>query len=200
VRVHHGTALVVMCAVPLAACASASRPAAAAKTSSTPSSTQVVGMHPLTCFPASVAASVDGVPAAQATNVTPPVASTASPVEATIQLGAEPPNVTLTEVSLRVLPNEPGIGVGSSTVVPSAPPSSPPAVKTMAVSSPRVGVPYKMEIDGSSDTPGVAPPAGLYDVEIVQDITVSSSCVSNITAGPPEGFEFHTTIGRVSLP
>jgi hypothetical protein len=197
VKVHRATALLVMCAVPLAACAATSRPAPAAKIDSTPSSSQIVGMRPLGCFPASVAAWVGGVPAAQATTVTPPVASTASPVEATIQLGAEPPNVTLTEVSLRVLPNEPGIGAGSSTVVPSARPSTPPAVKTMAVSSPRVGVPYRMEIDGTSDTPGVAPTPGLYDVEVVQDITVSSSCGSNITAGPPEGFEVTTTIGRV---
>jgi hypothetical protein len=73
-------------------------------------------------------------------------------------------------------------------------------VKTIVVPSPRAGAIYRLQIDGTGDTPGITPPPGLYDVEVVQDIAVGPTCLGNDSSGPDEEVDVHTTIGQVRLP
>jgi hypothetical protein len=160
---------------------------------------RIVGTHPLTCFPSDVTASLGGESAAQQAS-SPPVASAARPVEATIQLATEPANVALKTVSLQVFPVQRGVGMGSSTIVPATRPSRPSAVKTIVVPSPVVGVTYRLRVDDTGDKPGVTLPSGVYDVDVVQEVAVGPSCVSSETSGPDEEFEVDTTIGQVRLP
>lgn len=198
-KVNRSAALLVTSAICLSGCASASHPKAADTRASATTANRTVETHPLTCFPGSVTASLDGIPAAEHL-ATPPVATAAQPVTATLQLGQEPASVTLTGVSLQVLPAQPGPGLGTSTIVSATPPSRVPAVKSIAVPSPRAGVAYHFEIDGTSDTPGVTPTPGLYDVEVVQDVTVTASCVNSDPSEPSSDLEVHTTIGQIRLP
>jgi hypothetical protein len=153
----------------------------------------------LTCFPSTLTASVAGVPADQALKTTPLVASVASPVDATIHLTTEPATVHLNSVSLQVVPDVPGPGIGATTP-PSHHPKPPAAVKAMTLPTPNAGSVHTLKIDGTGNDPSIRPAPGLYDVVVVQDITVNPSCVSDSTTGPGMGFEVQTTIGRVRFP
>lgn len=158
-----------------------------------------IGMRPLSCYPSKIAASVAGVPTDQALKTTPPVASAANPVEATIRLTTEPATVHLNSVSLQVVPDVPGPGIGATTP-PSHHPKPPAAVKTITLPKPNAGSVHTLKIDGTGNDPNVRPAPGLYDVVVVQDVTVNPSCVSDSTTGPDASFEVQTTIGRVRFP
>jgi hypothetical protein len=78
----------VICVLPLAACASAGHHERAAAPGVPTGSSPFIGTRPLTCFPSTLTASVAGVPADQALKTTPLVATVADPVAATMTLPA----------------------------------------------------------------------------------------------------------------
>jgi hypothetical protein len=198
-KLRPSAALVVASILPLVACSSVRHDGAGAAQSPA-SSGPVVETHPLTCFPAPVTASVGDVPAAQQNVGSAPPASVAKPVQTTIELGQERANITLTSLSLRVVSHQAPHGAPSATLLSPVRGGMPNAVKTITVPAPRAGVVYTLAVDGTSDQAGVVPAPGVYDVDVVQDISVPSSCISDTVGGPDVSVEFHTTIGYVRLP
>jgi hypothetical protein len=174
-------------------------PTTAAPPASVASSLSV--MHPLTCFPAPPTASVGGVPEAQQDQVTPVTVSSQAPVPVTIQWPSEPAKVSLASVSVEVVPHQdPRTAIGQTPSPPPTPPTPPVAVTSIPLGTPAPGSTTQIRLDGIANTAGVVPPAGVYDVDVVQEVTLASSCESNTVDGPAITGQVTTTIGHVRLP
>jgi hypothetical protein len=208
------SSILVVLTVPLAACATqhvhgtagappsgtALSPQSSAPPPASPASSMIV-THPLTCFPAPPIASVGGVPETQQDQVTPLTVSSAAPAIVTIQLPSEPANVSLASVSVQLTPHQPPrTPVGQTPSPPATPPAPPVVVKSIPLGKPITGSTSQIRVDGTGNTAGVVPPAGLYDVNVVQEVTLASSCESNTVDGPTSTGQVTTTIGHVRLP
>jgi hypothetical protein len=88
--------------------------------------------------------------------------------------------------------------MAASTIT--TPPAPPTVVKSIPLGTPIAGSTSQIRLDGTSNTAGVVPPAGLYDVDVVQEVTLASSCESFTVGGPTSGVQVSTTIGYVRLP
>jgi len=209
--VRFRSCFLVALTVPVAACATqhvhgtagapASVTAVASEGSAPPVSTasSLAVMHPLTCFPSSPVASVGGVPETQQDQPTALTVSSAAPVIVTVQLPSEPANVSLASVSVDLTPHQPPRNpMAASTIT--TPPAPPTVVKSIPLGTPIAGSTSQIRLDGTGNTAGVVPPAGIYDVNVVQEVTVASSCLSNSVGGPTSGVQVSTTIGYVRLP
>jgi hypothetical protein len=157
------------------------------------------GMHPLTCFPSSPVASVGGVPDTQQDRAAVLTVSSAAPVFVTVQLPSEPANVSLASVSVELTPHQPPRNPMAASTI-RTPPVPPAVVKSSSLGTPTAGSTSQIRLDGTGNTAGGVPPAGLYDVNVVQEVTVASSCLSNTVGGPTSGVQVSTTIGYVRLP
>jgi hypothetical protein len=156
-------------------------------------------MHPLTCFPSSPVASVGGVPETQQDQAAALPVSSAAPVIVTVQLPSEPANVSLASVSVELTAHQPPRNpMAASTIT--TPPAPPTVVKAIPLGTPIAGSTSQIRLDGTGNKAGVVPPAGLYDVNVVQEVTVASNCLSNTVGGPTSGVQVSTTIGYVRLP
>lgn len=189
-RTSHGTPVV------------ASRSSSTQHSSAVPASaTGIVAMHPLTCFPSNFVASVGGVSETQAVQSSPVSASQTSPIVASVQVPSEPQNVSLNSLDIVLVPSRGPMTIAPQSISPSAPPrvASVP-VKTLHVAAPLVGKTYQLQIDGKGDTPAAALAAGMYDVDVVQKISLASSCESDVVGGPTSTGQVTTTIGYVQLP
>jgi hypothetical protein len=212
IDVRFRSCILVVLMLPVAACATQhvqSAPGAPASItvvshqSSAPppvsTASSLIAMHPLTCFPASPIASVGGVPEAQQDQVTPLTISAAAPAIVTIQWAAEPANVSLASVSVDLTPHQPPRNATAASTI-TTPPAPPTVVKAIPLGTPIAGSTSQIRLDGTGNTAGVVPPAGLYDVNVVQEVTVASSCLSNTVGGPTSGVQVSTTIGHVRMP
>ena len=189
----HGTAGASASVTAVTSQSSAAPPAGAASSLSV--------MHPLTCFPSSPVASVGGVPDTQQDRAPALTVSLAAPVIVTIQLPSEPANVSLASVSVQLTAHQgPRAPIGASFSPPATPPAPPAVVKSIPLGTPIAGSTSQIRLDGTGNTAGVVPPAGLYDVNVVQEVTVASSCLSNTVGGPTSDVQVSTTIGHVRLP
>lgn len=175
---------------------------AAPRSSAAPANaTGIVGMHPLTCFPTNFVASVGGVSETQAAQSAPLSASQASPILASVQVPSEPQNVSLNWLDIALVPSRGSITIAPQSISPSSPrPAASVPIKTLHVAAPLVGHTYQLQIDGKGDTPTVALAAGMYDVDVVQNISLASSCESDVVGGPNSTGQVTTIIGYVQLP
>lgn len=211
IDVRFRSCFLVALTVPVTACATqqvhgtagapASVTATASQGSGPPVSTasSLAVMHPLTCFPSSPIGSVGGVPDTQQDQAAALPVSSAAPVIVSVQLPSEPANVSLASVSVDLTAHQPPRDAAAASTI-TAPPAPPTVVKSIALGTPIAGSTSHVRLDGTSNTAGVAPPAGLYDVDVVQQVTMASSCVSNTLGGPTSGVQVSTTIGYVRLP